>query len=153
MHVVVDKYTLINTEYYSICLSARLSECMYVCVWVGVCVLPWWYVDLQDPGFELLVQHDVKAEQLVAAIRCLKVHLQQAVNVRFGADDQHTGERSFHNRYYFPISKQKQIFLVILHYSSAFLRFFSLYLILYTQREKKTCECDHKDCTFIQADC
>lgn len=42
----------------------------------------WRYVDLQDPGFEFLIQHDVEAEQLVAAVRCPKVHLQQTVHVR-----------------------------------------------------------------------
>ena len=91
-------------------IVSTMPFCMYVCkcvcVCVCVCVRPWWYVDLQDPGFELLIQHDVKAEQLVAAVRRLKVHLQQAVDVRFGADDQHRGGRSFHSRYYFTISKQ-----------------------------------------------
>lgn len=61
-----------------------------------VCVLPWWYVDLQDPGFEFLIQHDVKAEQLMAAVRCPKVHLQQTVNVRFWPDSQHTGGKLFY---------------------------------------------------------
>lgn len=70
-------------------------SCMFLCVYV----LPWWYVDLKEPGFQVLIQHDVKAEQLVAAIRCPYVHLEQAVNVRFWAVDQHRREvRFFQNQ-------------------------------------------------------
>lgn len=44
--------------------------------------LPWRYVDLQDPGFEVLIQHDVKAEELVAAVCGPDVHLEQTVDIR-----------------------------------------------------------------------
>lgn len=49
--------------------------------------LPGRNVDLQDPGFEVLIQHDVEAKELVAAVRRAKVHLQEAGNVRLGAAD------------------------------------------------------------------
>lgn len=62
-----------------------------------VCLLPWRYVDLQDPGFKVLVQHDVEAEELVAAVRSPNVHLQQSVDVRFGAENQH--KREFRARF------------------------------------------------------
>lgn len=56
-----------------------------------MCVcLPGRYVDLQDPGLEVLVQHDVKAEQLVAAVRSPNVHLQQAVDVWLRPDKRET---------------------------------------------------------------
>lgn len=57
------------------------------------CALPWRYVDLQDPGFELLIQHDVEAKQLVAAVRRPHVALQQVVDVRLRPDDRHAAQR------------------------------------------------------------
>lgn len=52
------------------------------------CALPGRYVDLQDPGFQVLIQHDVEAEELVAAVRRFDVHFHIAVNVRLGAGKQ-----------------------------------------------------------------
>lgn len=68
-------------EHLDVSLSAHM--CVYV--------IPWWYVDLQYPGFQVLIQHDVKAKELVAAVRRPNVHLQQIDDVRFWADGQHNG--------------------------------------------------------------
>lgn len=65
-----------------------LSTCVRVCLRVCVCVClsPRGYVDLQNPGFKILIQHDVKTEQLVAAVRRLDIDLHQTENVRFWPD-------------------------------------------------------------------
>lgn len=46
-----------------------------------VCVPPGRDVDFKQPRSKLLVQHDVEAEELVAAVRRPHVHVEQAKDV------------------------------------------------------------------------
>lgn len=48
--------------------------------------LPGGDVHFQDPRLEVLVQHDIEAEELVAAVRMPHVHSHQAVHVGLGPD-------------------------------------------------------------------